>query len=202
MSIKRKFAISILDFDRIEDINKIILKYADTTIKSSSYLIFDKQPINPNELPFDLTFFHLESVDEASLNEKLNELIEHLNQLNTDYALRDQDTGKMLVYVEFAAVLDIKFDNIKIIKKGTYEKIDELKDLNTEFGICKGYLPDFRPIESQQISGKNIKPESIYFYCHTEENLLKLKDLLTEKIMEIDPNFEIGFRSFSEENLY
>lgn len=49
MSIKENFAVSILDFDKITDMNNIILKYADITMQSSSYLIFDKQPLNTNE---------------------------------------------------------------------------------------------------------------------------------------------------------
>ena len=202
MPIKGNFAISILDFDKITDMNNIILKYAEITMQSSSYLIFDKQPINTNETPKDFTIFQLTAKDKTSLNEKLNELIKNLDQLGADYALRNQDTGEMLVYVEFVGVLNIKFDNLKTIKKGTYKKIDELKDLNTEFGICKGYMPDFRPIESQPIENVNIKPESIYLYCHTQENLLKLKDILTEKIMTIDSDFEIDFIQYSEDDLY
>ena len=108
----------------------------------------------------------------------------------------------MLVYVKFVGILRIKFDKMKTIKKGTYKKIDELKDLNTEFGICKGYMPDFRPIESQPIENVNIKPESIYIYCHSQENLMKLKDILTEKIMEIDSDLEIDFKQYSEDDLY
>lgn len=202
MPIKGNFAISILDFDKITDMNNIILKYAEITMQSSSYLIFDKQPINTNETPKDFTIFQLTAKDKTSLNEKLNELIKNLDQLGADYALRNQDTGEMLVYVEFVGVLNIKFDNLKTIKKGTYKKIDELKDLNTEFGICKGYMPDFRPIESQPIENVNTKPESIYLYCHTQENLLKLKDILTEKIMTIDSDFEIDFIQYSEDDLY
>ena len=32
----------------------------------------------------------------------------------------------MIVYVKFVGALDIKFDNVEIIKEGTYKKIDEL----------------------------------------------------------------------------
>lgn len=202
MSIKENFSVSILDFDKITDMNNIILKYADITMQSSSYLIFDKQPLNTNEPPKDFTIFQLTAKDKTSLNKKLNEMIKNLDQLGADYALRNQDTGEMLVYVKFVGILRIKFDKMKTIKKGTYKKIDELKDLNTEFGICKGYMPDFRPIESQPIENVNIKPESIYIYCHSQENLMKLKDILTEKIMEIDSDLEIDFKQYSEDDLY
>ncbi len=56
MSIKENFAVSILDFDKITDMNNIILKYADITMQSSSYLIFDKQPLNTNE-PLKISLF-------------------------------------------------------------------------------------------------------------------------------------------------
>lgn len=202
MSIKKKFAVSILDFDRIPDINNIIMSHADITMRSSSYMIFHKTPVNLSEVPHDITLFQLEADDESSLNDKLNGLIEDLNNANTDYALRDQDTGKMLVYVEFVGVLHIKFDSLKTIKQGTYKKLDDLKDLKTDLGICKGFKPDFRPMESKPIKNMKIDPESIYMYCHSQENLMKLKNLLTEKILEIDSDFEISFKQFSEDDLY
>jgi hypothetical protein len=108
----------------------------------------------------------------------------------------------MLVYVEFVGVLHIRFDSLKIIKPGTYKKIDDLKDLNTDLGICKGFKPDFRPMESKPIENMKISPESIYIYCHSQENLLKLKNLLTEKILEIDSDCKIDFKQFSEADLY
>ena len=202
MSIKKNFAVSILDFDRIPDINNIIMSHADITMRSSSYMIFHKTPVNLSEVPHDITLFQLEAEDESSLNDELNELIKNLNEMNTDYALRDQDTGKMLVYVEFVGVLHIRFDSLKTIKQGTYKKLDDLKDLKTDLGICKGFKPDFRPMESKPIENMKIDPESIYMYCHSQENLMKLKNLLTEKILEIDSDFEISFKQFSEDDLY
>ena len=201
MSIRGNFAISILDFDKISEANKIILENADTTIQSSSYLIFDKQPINQKEIPKDFIIFKLDAEDKTDLNKRLNDIILKLDQLNVDYALRNQDTDEMLVYVEFVGVLHIKFDKIKIIKKDTFKKIDELKDFKTELGKCIGYLPDFRPIESKPIGDIEIKPESIYLFCHSLENLLELKNILTEKILEIDSDFEVDYKQFTEENL-
>ncbi len=88
---------------------------------------------------------------------------------------------------------------MKTIKKGTYEKIDELKSHKSEFGVCKGYKPNYRPIETQSIENKDIKHESIYLFSHSQEELLKLKEELIEKIMEIDSDLEIGFRQFTGE---
>lgn len=201
MSIKKNFAVSILDFDKIADVNKIIMEHADITMRTSSFFIFDKQPIEQNVSP-DITIFQIEAEDKKGLDEKLNDLIENLNKLNVDYALRDHDTGEMLIYLEFVGALKIKFDNLKNLKKDTYKKIDDLKDFKTDLGICKGYKPNFRPMESQSIENMNIEPESIYLYCHSQENLFKLKDLLTEKILEIDPDFEIDFRVYTEDDLH
>lgn len=196
MAITKNFSIAILDNKKINDINNILSKHATITLKSSSHIHFDTQPVNPDEINQDITYFRLDCKDESDLNNKLNDLIEDLDKENTYYSLRDQGTGDLIVYVPFVCALDIKFDNIKFIKKGTYKKIDELKLLKTEFGICKGYRPNFRPVESNPIGNITIKTESIYLFCYTKEDLTKLKDLLSKDIAEIDPDLIINFRSF------
>lgn len=200
MSSKRNFVINILETEMIADINRILRKYADITLQSSSYVYFSAQPANPGDVVQDITFFTLKSDDKKSADEKLDILIDELNQLDTDYAIRDEDSGKMIVYVEFVGAIDIKFDNMKIIKEGTYDKIDELKSYKTEFGLCKGYKPSFRPVESQSIENKEIKPESIYLFCHSQKDLMKLKEMLYEKILEIDTGLEVEFRQFTGED--
>ena len=131
----------------------------------------------------------------------MNLLIEKLDQANVDYALRDQNTGEMLVYVKFVGMIYMDFDDIKIIKEGTYAKIDELKNFKTELGICKGYKPDFRPKEAHTLGNIKLKTEKIYLFCHSEENLLKLKEILSEKIMEINPELKLGFKEYTEKDL-
>lgn len=200
MTITKNYAIAILDNEKNKEINNIISKYGSITLKSSSHIHFDTQPINPNEITQDITYFKLDCEDESILDKTLTDLIESLNQENTYYSLRDESSGKLIVAVPFVYALDIKFDNIKIIKEGTYKKIDELKVLKTEYGICKGYRPNFRPVESNPIGNITIKTESIYLFCKTEENLEKLKNLLSEKITEIDPELTIGFRPFYASN--
>lgn len=194
MSSRRNFAITVLDSQMIESINRIIRKHADITMESSSHIYFDTQPVSSSDVVQDITFFTISSDDE------LEDLIEELDQLDTDYAIRDEDTGKMIVYVEFVGALDIIFDDLKTIHPGTYKKIDDLKSYKTEFGICKGYKPNFRPMESQSIEDKDIKAESIYMFCHSQENLMKLKEVLTEKVLEIDPDFRLEFRQFMGED--
>lgn len=200
MPTKRSFAITVLETDRIADINSILRKRAEITMQSSSHIYFDTQPANPDDIVQDITFFMLESDEKKSADEKLNDLIYELDQQNTDYAIRDEDTGKMIVYVEFVGALDIKFDNLKSVKAGTYEKIDELKSYKTESGLCKGYKPNFRPMESQSIENKSIKPESIYLFCHSQEDLMQLKGTISKKVLEIDPDLKLEFRQFTGED--
>ena len=87
---------------------------------------------------------------------------------------------------------------MNFIKEGTYEKIDELKNFKSEFGICRGYKPNFRLMEGQHYENLNNKPEGIYLLCRSQENLMQLKELLSEKIMEIDPDFVIEFIQFDD----
>lgn len=197
MTIKKKIAIAILDSEKIYDVNKIISEYTDEVIRRSSHVYFDTQPLNYDELYRDMAFFKLEAEDDINLDKKLNDLIKNINQITTEYTLRDEKTGQMIVSYKFVGSLDIKFDKVKIIKKDTYKKIDALKTLKNEFGICKGYKPDFRPVESQPIEDMDIKPEHIYVLCNSSEDLSKLKELLTEKIMEIDPSLVIEYRQFT-----
>ena len=200
MAIIRHYAITVLNPENAPEMNSILIKHADITLKSSSHTYFDNQPIDSTEIVEDMAFFQMESEDENSLDEKFKALTEELDQLTTDYAIRDEDTGVMLVYLKFVGQLNIKFDNIKILKEGTYKKIDALKSLKTDLGTCKGYKPNFRAMEGQSIKGLNIKPESIYLLCRSQENLMELKDIMYEKLMEIEPDFELEFIQFGGEN--
>lgn len=155
------------------------------------------EPVN-NEVIEDMTFFKLEAEDESSLDEKFKELTNEIDQIISNYAIRDENTGEMLVYLKFVGELSIKFDNMNFIKEGTYEKIDELKNFKSEFGICRGYKPNFRLMEGQHYENLNNKPEGIYLLCRSQENLMQLKELLSEKIMEIDPDFVIEFIQFDD----
>ena len=198
MAIKKNYALTNLETEKIQDVNKIIRKYASITFQSSSHIYFDMEPTNPNEIIEDMTFFQLESEDETGLDEKFKELTKEINQLIRNYAIRDEDSGKLLVYLKYVGELSIKFDNMTVIKEGTYKKIDELKNFKTELGICRGYKPNFRLMEGQQIENMTNKPEGIYLLCHNQENLMKLKELLSEKIMEIDPDLKIDFTQFND----
>lgn len=197
MSSKRNFAIRIFNSDKITEINSIITDYGEITTKSSSHMLFNTVPISDNDIAEDITFFSLKSEDEDSLNSKLDELISEINKLNTEYTLMDSDSEEMIMSVKYVGAFDIKFDHIESIKKGAYEKIDKLKQLKSEYGICKGYKPSFHPIETTPIKKDNVKKETIYVFCNSEENLSELKELLTQKVKEIDPDFEVGFRLFT-----
>ena len=98
-----------------------------------------------------------------------------------DYVLRDGETGEMLVTVRYGGQIAIKF---------------ELKSFNADFGYCKGFKPNFRPIEGNSIEDLNINPEVIYITADSSENLIKLKDFLTDKVKEIDSGLEVEFTWF------
>jgi hypothetical protein len=197
MAIKKNYALTNLETEKIDDVNKIIREYTTTTLQSSSHTYFDMEPIN-NEVIQDMTFFQLEAEDETSLDEKFKELVKEIDQTIKNYAIRDETTGELLVYLKFVGELSIKFNNMSIIKEGTYEKIDELKNFKSEFGICRGYKPNFRVMEGKHLENINNKPEGIYLLCHSQENLMNLKELLSKKIMEIDSDLVVDFTQFNE----
>lgn len=186
-----------MDTGKINDFDEHLSKYANITKKSFSHILFDTHPISSDEITHDITFFQIKAENETLLEEKLNNLIEILDTLDSDYILRDEDTGKMIVTLDFVGMLKIKFSNVKIIKEGTYRKIDELKHTKTEFGYCKGYKPDFRPFEEKPVENITVQPEKIYLFSDSRENLSKLNEYLSEKIMEIDSKLELEFILFT-----
>lgn len=196
MSVTKKFAAIILDHENIHEFNKILVEYGDATRQSSSHILFNIKPINMNQIDQDLSFFRITAETENDIKNKLSEIMDKLNEMNADYGIRDEETGEIFSTINAGCALDIKFDKIKIIPEGTYKKIDELKNTKTEFGYCVGYKPPFRPIESKEIDNIEIKDETIYFFSRTKESHAKLKDCLTEKIMEINPDFILEFRTF------
>ena len=74
--------------------------------------------------------------------------------------------------------------------------MNALKNLKTEFGYCKGYKPPFRPIEGRSIENMEVKQENIYLFSKPPENMPKLIEYISKKIMEIDPDFEIESKIF------
>lgn len=196
MSVKRRFVITVLDYKRIPDVSDTIIKHADITMKSSTHVYFDAQPTDYAEITEDVIFFEMEADNAFAMDKNIDKLLADLNHLNTDYGMRDEDSGEMIEYVKFVGALYIKFDDLEIIKEGTYEKIDELKHYESTWGMSKGYNPNFRPIESQPLENMEIKPEIIYLFCHSQENLMNLKEELSEKILKIEPGLKLDFKQF------
>ena len=196
MVVKRNFSLAIVDIERIDEINKVLIKYAPHVQEYSTHLYFNLDPIHAKDINMDITLFRLESENESGLDKQLNDLIEEMNRLNTGYAIRDEDTHEIVVEIEHLVALNIKFDNVKSIKEGTFKKIDEMNHLKTEFGICKTYNPNFRPVENMSIENMDIKPEIIYLFSDSAENLSKLKTFVLEKIRKIDSNLEIEVMPF------
>lgn len=192
MSISKNYTIGIMDEKKINKINTTISKYADITMRSSSHLYFDKHPLNANEIYHDVTLFQLKAEDEESFDVKLMELIRKLDEMNTDYILRDDETEELIVTIDHGGFIIVKFDNVKIIKPGTYDLLDEMKTMKTDCGYCKGFKPKFRPL-SRDLSKVQACPEIIYIVSDSSENLKKFNDLLSERLLEFDPNFELEF---------
>lgn len=202
MVVKRNYVIGIINHERIPEVNKIIFSYSNVARESTSYLYFAKQPIAAYRFISDTTFFQLVAENERSLNKKLNDLIRDLDELNGDYVLKDEESGKLLVVVEFGGSLTVKFDNISMLNKGTFEKIDDLKKLKMDFGYSRGFKPDFRPFEGRSIEDLQLTPEIIYLISDSPENLSKFREYVSEKIFEIDPNFELDFTHFKKASEY
>lgn len=194
MPISKNFLITIVDIEKIPDVNKIIFKYSVSSSQSSLQEHYKIPYLNLNDIYPDITFFKMVCENETELDNQMNDLIEELNKTGTYYSLKDEDTGELLVLINSVGEMNIKFDKIKIIPEGTYEKIDELKSSKTEFGSCRSYKPEFRPLEGKPIENIDIIPEPIYMFCDSQEDLLKLKDYLSERIMEINPDFELEFK--------
>lgn len=196
MSIRRNYVIGIINDNTVPDYEKVVAKYATVSRKSSSHMFFARQPVDCEEISQDVIFFQLEAENMSKLDEKVKSLIEDLNELEGDYALRDDKTGELLVTVRYGGQIAIRFDSLKTIEKGTFERIDELKSFNADFGYCKGFKPKFRPIEGNSIEDMEVRPEVIYITADSGENLLKLRDYLTGRIKEINPDFEVEFTWF------
>ena len=191
MAVEKKFSIAIVDIEKIEEVNKILLKHATDVEEYSSYYYFDLRPMREEDINHDITYFRLVSENESDFDKELNVLIEELDRLNTLYAIRDEATHEMIAEIEHITSLVIKFDNVKFIKKGTYEKIDSFNHLKTEFGICKCYNPNFRPVEGMSIENTTVKPETVYLFSDSEENLTKLMEFVSKRIRKIDSNLEM-----------
>lgn len=196
MTAVKKLSIVIMDRAYIHDINHIVVKHSNTSAQSSSHVLFDVEPVNMTDIAEDLTFFTMSAEDEASLDNKVNDLIEELNTLNTDYSIRNMETNNFYTTIESVGRLSIKFDNLKILPKGTYKKIDALKNIKTEFGYCKGFKPTFRRLEGNSIENLEVKDENIYLFTNPEGDMSKLIEHLSEKVMEINPDFYIETKIF------
>ena len=196
MTIKRNYVVGIIDHNRIDDVNNVIYSYAEATMESSSHLYFAKQPLTGEMYVRDATFFKLMAENEDDLNKKVNNLISDLDKVDVGYVLKDEESGELLSVVEFGGTLFVKFDNLNIIKEGTFKQLDDLKQLKTDFGYTRGLNPNFRPLEGQSIKDLEINPEIIYLISDSSENLLKLRDYVSQKVLEVNSDFELDFKHF------
>jgi hypothetical protein len=196
MSVKQNFILGIINDEGISEANNVISKYATKAQDTSSHMYFAKQPINTDEISNDVIFFQIVGEDESQLDKKIENLIKDMENLNIDYVLRDGASGEFLVTVKYGGQIAVKFDNVDVVKPGTFEKIDELKFLKNDLGYCKGFKPSFRPLEGKSTENINVLPEIIYIASDCEENLLKLRDHIIRKVLEIDSDLECEFTWF------
>ena len=201
MTVSKKFSIVILNLEKLPETSKIIAEISESYNQSSSHMLFNVEPAKPEDITKDLTFFRIGAENDDEVNEKLKEHMDNLNKIDADYSIRNEETGELISTINSAGSLAIKFDNIKTSPNELYEKIDELKNIKTEFGYCKGYKPQFRPAESNSSKDVFIATEKIYLLSKTYEDLLKQKELMSEKIMEIDCDLEIEFKVFVKDYL-
>lgn len=202
MVVQRNYVIGIIDYEKIHEVNDIVRSYSNITQESTSHMYFVKQPVNPNKYVPDTTFFQLEAENESSLDKKVDDLINALDELTLNYVLKDEESGKLLSVVEHGGKLIIKFDKLHRLDDGIFKQIDDLKQSRTDLGFCRGFKPDFRPIEGRSIEDVAVNPEIIYLISDSPENLSKFTDYISDKIMEINPNFELEFKHFRKANEY
>ncbi|MBQ2653995.1 MAG: hypothetical protein IJF83_10590 [Methanobrevibacter sp.] len=193
MTIKRDYVLGIVDDECIPKFEKVLTKYASSFKVSSAHVYFARQPISFDNIPNDVIFFQVVDESESSLDKKIKNMFKDLDKLGEDYLLRDGKTGEFTANVRHGGHLEIRFDNLKKIKKGTFDKIDELKLYKSEFGFCKGIKANFHPIEGISIENLMIEPELIYIACKSEEDLEKMKVSLIDMIKEIDPGLDVEF---------
>ena len=196
MAVQRNYVIGIINYEKISDVNNVIYSYSNVTRESTSLLYFAKSPVNPGQYVPDTTFFQLEAKNEKSLEKKVNDLINELDALDADCVLKDEESGKLLLVVEFGGKLIVKFNNPKIIKKGTFKQIDDLKQLTTDFGYSRGFKPNFRPLEGMPIENLETDPEIIYLISDSPQNLSKFREYVSKKAMKISSDIELDFVPF------
>lgn len=198
MSIKKEFYLIIFDESKIHDLSKIIVDKSDYAYQSSSHYLFEVNLSNATVTSDDVTYFQLIADDEATIDNRLKKIMEELDKFDTFYSIKNCETGEVYSIITTVGAVDIKFDNLKTIPKGTYDKIDGLKHLITENGYTKGYTPQFRILEGNSIENIETQPETIYMFSDSSEKMSKLQKFLSEKILEINPDFILEFRTFVE----
>ena len=131
-------------------------------------------------------------------NHTLNDLIKELGELCYYVTFKDYETKEVIRCV---GKVNISFDKVDFVKIGTFEKLDKIKQLKTEFGYCKSYdvtskgIKGPRPIEG--MSAKNMGfVEVIILVSNSLDNLVKLDLLVENKVLEIDSKLEVDFEMF------
>lgn len=178
---KNKIIIEIDDMDKFAEIIPIVKRNCELQMGGSGDFDIQGKANNDNRAKFGIYKF-----DE---NHTLKELINELGELCKYVTFKDIDSKEVLQYI---GRIIISFDKIESIKFGTFDKLDELKVLKTEFGYCKGYKPNIRLMEGTYAVNMRYS-ESIYLISDSLDNLIKLDSIIENKLLKFDSNFELDF---------
>lgn len=183
MYTKNEIIIEINDMAKYDEISKIINKYCKLQIEESENLNTTRKN---DDNKYKIAIYKFKRGYCA------DNLIKDLKMLCKYITFKNPDSKKVL---EYKGTLKIKFDNIKYLQPDTLKKLDNLKKLKMEIGYCKGTKPFTRPMATTQ----HFEPEYyelIYIFSESIENLLDLKLIVENKVLEIDSNLKVEFRLF------
>lgn len=187
---KNKIIIEIDDMTKFNEINTIITKHCE--LEMGGPKDFDI-PGNSN------ADYRAESgLYKIVENHTFNDLIKELGPLCKYITFKDVDSKEVLQYI---GKLIIRFDKIKHLKVGTYDKINEFNGLKNELGCCK--KQDLNPngvIGPKPLEGTDARfmsySEVLILVSESLDNLVKLDLLIENKLLEFDSNFELNFELF------
>lgn len=178
---KNKLIIEIDDMDKFNETMAIVTRHCELQMGRSGDFDIQGKSNNDNKVKFGIYKFYEKHT--------LKDLINELGELSKYLTFKDVDSKEILPYI---GRIIISFDKIESIKVGTYDKLDELKVLKTEFGYCKGYKPNIRLMEATYAVNMGYS-EVIYLVSDSLENLIKLDSIIENKLLTFDSDFELNF---------
>lgn len=188
---KDKICIEIDNMEKYDVIYGKVIKHCELWIGGSKDLSIPRDGSDNRR--------HETGVYKFLENHTLKDLIKELGELCCHVTFKDYGTKDVIHYV---GKVTISFDKVDFVKIGTFEKLDKIKHLKTEWGYCKSHdvtsrgIKGPRPIEG--MSAKNMGfVEVIILVSNSLDNLVKLDLLVENKVLEIDSKLEVDFEMFN-----